>query len=171
MKDIEKFPVTKRQIRPADPPELIFFDVDEDADEADFIRVDDLFRDISDSESKEPGAFTFTLIPFGKDRLIDSRSSRIIHRTMILTAFRLQHPIEKIRIRPLFVQWQLTVEAQDEPEYLVREFRADLEDQFRNLQNMNENEKYWADTCFICPASAAVTDEWIREMAAAYQKE
>ena len=42
--EIERFPAEKRQIRFEEPPELIFFDVDETEEEAEFISVDDLFR-------------------------------------------------------------------------------------------------------------------------------
>ena len=171
MEEIEQFPVVKRRIKPEEPPQLIFFDVDEDAEEADFIRVDDLFRDSEAYGTEKPSSYTFTLIPRRKNQIIDSRTSRLIHRTMVLCAFRLQHPIEKIRIRPRFVQWQLKLEQDDVPEILVREFRSDLEDQFCNLQNLKENDSYWADICFICPASVNMTDGWICEMAEAYQED
>lgn len=62
-RDFEKFPVEKKQIRCEEPPELIFIDVDEDQDEADFIRVDDLFSSEDTSEQKMNGKVIFTLFP------------------------------------------------------------------------------------------------------------
>ena len=168
---IEKYPVEKRQIRAVEPPPLIFFDVDEDEEEAEFIRVDDLFKVIDPFIPDGNNSYTFTLIPRRKTQIIDSKTSRLIHKTMILTAFRLLHPIEKIRIRPMFVQWQLMLEEADDPEKIVREFRFDLENQFGNLLNYQNDESFLADTCFVCPTSANMTDSWICQMAETYQQE
>ena len=42
---IEQFPAEKKELPSNEPPELIFFDTDGYPEEAEFIRVDDLFRE------------------------------------------------------------------------------------------------------------------------------
>lgn len=169
--EFEKFPVEKRQIRLEDPPELIFFDVDEDEDEAEFIRVDDLFQLEQEDAPGLTGKISFTLFPRKGGEFIGSRFSRMIHRTLILSALRMQKRVEKIRVRPFFVQWQIELTAEDEPEILAKEFRADLEFQTDNLRNLNEEERFWADSCFVRPADKEIADDKINRMVALYQEE
>lgn len=166
--EIEEFPANKRQIFPEKKIDLIFFDVDEKQEEADFIRVDDLFRDNKLGDSKE--IFTFTLIPYKKDILINSHYSRIIHRSMILCSFRLNQKLLKIRIRPNYIQWDLSLDNSMKTEEIVREFRDSLELLLENLLNNKETKKFWADACFVCPSKKILTDEWISDMAVFYQE-
>ncbi len=90
---MKNFRSKKKQIPCEEPPELIFFDVDEDQDEADFIRVDDLFSSEDTSEQKMTGKIIFTLFPQRDNEIIDSRLSRMIRRTLVLSGLRLEHPI------------------------------------------------------------------------------
>ena len=168
---IEKFPVEKRQIRYEEPPELIFFDVDEDQEEADFIRVDDLFAAETGAEPVLAGKITFTLFPTRDEEIIDSRLSRLIQRTLILSGLRLQHPAGNLRIRPKFAQWQLELEPSDEAELFAREFRADLEDQTHSMKKIPEDERYWSDNCFVCPADKFISDDIIIRAAAHFRKQ
>ena len=59
----ELFPVEKKEIRYDEPPELIFFDADGYPEEAEFSRVDDLFREEAGSAEKLTGRLSFTFIP------------------------------------------------------------------------------------------------------------
>lgn len=168
--EFEKFPVQKTQIRFEEPPALIFFDVDEDQEEAEFIRVDDLFAAESEPEQKLPGVFSATLFPARSGRIIDSKLSREIRRTLAISAIRLQHPLEKVRIRPAFAQWHFEILENDEPEYLIREFRADLEEQIHSWMHIPGSERYWSNTCFISPIDKEIPDEAIIRLAAEYRE-
>ena len=61
MTEFERFPIEKQSVRADEPPDLFFFDVDDVSEEADFIRVDDLFRLEGDGGSKLSGPVLFTL--------------------------------------------------------------------------------------------------------------
>lgn len=169
-REFEKFPVVKRQIRFEEPPEMIFFDVDEESEEAEFIRVDDLFAEEPEAAAKLTGRLSFTLFPRKFGKIIDSRLSKMIHRTMILTGFRLERPVEKIRIRPVFAQWQIDLLENDEPEYIVREFRADLEELLLSKENNSQIESFWSDNCFVSPIDKEIPDETIIRVAKMYQE-
>ncbi|MBQ4511466.1 MAG: hypothetical protein II969_00630 [Anaerolineaceae bacterium] len=168
---IEKFPVEKRQIRYEEPPELIFFDVDEDQEEADFIRVDDLFSSEDASAQKLTGKVTFTLFPQKDEDIIDSRLSRMIRRTLILSGLRLEHPTDSLRIRPKFAQWTIELGDTDEAEQLIREFRADMEEQTHSMKKIPAEERYWSDNCFVCPADKNLSDDTIIRAADHYRKQ
>ena len=168
-REFEVFSVKKRQIRYEEPPELIFFDVDEDTEEAEFIRVDDLFSGETESGSRLSGRLSFTLFPQKFGELIDSRLSRLIRRTLFLSAFRLQHPAALVRVRPGFAQWQMDLADNEEPELFAREFRADLEAQLHSLKKLQPEERYWSSNCFIYSADKEISDDKINRMAAAYQ--
>lgn len=170
MKDIEKFSIEKQSIRAEEPPELIFFDVDDVSEEADFIRVDDLFRMEEEAAGKVAGPVWFTLFPRQSGQLLTVRLSRILRRTLYLSGIRLEKPAEKIRIRPGFAQWQLDLGDADDPKGLMREFRADLEAQAGMLLGYDGEKRFWADSCFICPENDRITDEVISRMAARYQE-
>ena len=167
--EIERFPVEKKQIRYEEPPELIFFDVDEDAEEADFIRVDDLFASEAEPLQKLTGSLSFTLFPAVPGVIIDSRMARSIHKNLILTSIRLDKPLEKVRIRPVFAQWQIEVLDDEEPESLIREFRADLEEFVHAAKKLSENERFWSDNCFVSPVDKEISDETIMRLAGIYQ--
>ena len=170
MTDIEKFPIEKKTVRAEEPPELIFFDVDDVSEEADFIRVDDLFRLEGDSVPKLSGHVLFTLFPRGSGQYLNGSLSRILHKTLILSGLRLEKPAEKIRIRPRFAQWQIDLNETDDAEDLMREFRADMEVQTAVLLGLDGEKRFWADSCFICPENDRITDEMISRMAAQYQE-
>lgn len=169
--DIEQFPVVKRQIRYEEPPDLIFFDVDEDTEEADFIRVDDLFADEQEGYQKLSGQLSFTLFPRRQGELIGSALSKKIHRSMIFSALRLEHPLEKVRIRPNFAQWQVNLSAEDDAERIAREFRDDLEDLLRNVKKLKGDERFWSDNCFVSPIEREIPDEMIIRVAFSYQEQ
>ena len=156
MTEFERFPIEKQSVRADEPPDLIFFDVDDVSEEADFIRVDDLFRLEGDGGSKLSGHVLFTLFPRQSGRF--------------LSGIRLEKPAEKIRIRPGFAQWQMDLNETDDPEQLMREYRADLEAQAGMLLGCEGNRRFWADSCFICPENDRITDEMISRLAARYQE-
>ena len=54
--EFEQFPAEKKEIRNNEPPELIFFDADGYPEEAEFIRVDDLFREEAGAAGKLTGS-------------------------------------------------------------------------------------------------------------------
>ena len=168
-RDIEQFPVVKRRLRPEDPPELIFFDVDEDTDEAEFIRVDDLFRAEADSGGQLIGRLSFTLFPRGEDTLIDTQLSKLIHRALLICCLRIGKPLEKVRIRPSFAQWQIELTEEDEAEQIARAFRADLERQIHPFLHLPEEERFWSENCFVSPIDKEITDETIIRAAALYR--
>ena len=168
--EIEQFPAEKRRICYEEPPELIFFDVDGETEEADFIRVDDLFTMDKQNQTPLSGHLTFTLFPQISGKLIDSRSSRLIHRSLVLTALRLQHPLEKVRVRPRFVQWQIELNEKDKADELAREFRDDMEDQILSIQLSDKIERFWSNNFFVCPIEKEIPDETIIKIAADYQR-
>ena len=170
MTDIERFPIEKRSVHAEEPPELIFFDVDDVSEEADFIRVDDLFRLEGEASGKLIGPVWFTLFPRQSGQYLTARLSRIFRRTLILSGLRLEKPAEKVRIRPVFAQWRIDLGEEDDPEKLMREFRTDLEAQAGMLLGYDEEKRFWADSCFICPENDRITDEMISRMAARYQE-
>ncbi len=168
-REFEQFPVVKRQIRYEEPPEMIFFDVDEESEEAEFIRVDDLFTEEPEAAAKLTGRLTFTLFPRKSGKIIESRLSRLIHRTMVLTGLRLERQVEKIRVRPTFAQWQIDLLESDEPEQIVREFRTDLEELIHSKENDSQIEAFWSDNCFVSPIDKEIPDETIIRVAKMYQ--
>ncbi len=166
---IERFSAEKQQIRFEDPPELIFFDVDEDSNEADFIRVDDLFRDGDAGETCSP--FCLTLFPRCSGHILSGRISRVIRRTLYLSALRLNCTVSVIRVRPNFVQMLAEPGDGDTAETLAREFRADLELQMSNLCGLPEGLRFWSDNCFIWMADTQIGDEKINSMISLYRDE
>lgn len=166
----EQFPVEKMQLEGEEPPEMFFFDVDEETEEAEFIRLDDLLRREGESVPVRGGPTSFTFFPRKYGTILKSRFSRLLRRTLILSASGMQYEPEKIRIRPLFVQWQIDLSETDDPEKIAREFRADLETQTCSLLDLDDHESYWSDCCFISPADARVTDEVIIRLASRIQK-
>ena len=170
MTEFDRFPIEKKSVQAEELPDLIFFDVDDVSEEADFIRVDDLFRLSGEASAVLTGPVWFTLFPRQSGRYLTDRLSRIFRRTLILSGLRLEKPAEKIRIRPGFAQWQIDLKEADEPEKLVKEFRDDLEMQAGNLLDYEGKQHFWADSCFICPENDRITDEMISRMAARYQE-
>ena len=170
MTEFERFPIEKQSVRADEPPDLIFFDVDDVSEEADFIRVDDLFRLEGDGGSKLSGHVLFTLFPRQSGRFLTDRLSRILRKTLIMSGIRLEKPAEKIRIRPGFAQWQMDLNETDDPEQQMREYRADQEAQAGMLLGCEGNRRFWADSCFICPENDRITDEMISRLAARYQE-
>ena len=160
-RDFEQFPVRKKQIRQEEPPELIFFDTDEYSEEADFIRVDDLFREEAGAAEKLTGRLTFTFIPKKSENLIGSRMARQIQRCLLLSAVRLERPLNKVRIRPKFIQFQTELESGDPVEEIAREFRDDLEETVRFSHTEQNKERFWSANCFVSPADTEFSDEFI----------
>lgn len=142
-------------------PDLIFFDPDDYAEEADFIRVDDLFRETGDEMR---GPLLFTLFPQKSGRYLSARLSRLFRRTLLLTGMRIEKPAEKIRIRPLFVQWRIETGPEDDAAELVRAFRADLEAQADLFLDLREDEPFWSGSCFVCPERDRITDDMISRL-------
>lgn len=170
MTEFDKFPIEKQTVRAEEPPELIFFDVDDVSEEADFIRVDDLFRMEGADVPKLSGHVLFTLFPRQSGQYLNGSLSRILHKTLIMSGLRLEKPAEKIRIRPRFAQWQVDLNETDDAEGLMREFRTDLEAQAGTLLGYDGKNRFWADSCFICPENDRITDEMISRMAVRYQE-
>lgn len=168
-RDFEQFPAEKKQIRYEESPELIFFDVDEVSEEADFIRVDDLFAMDPEAELPLVGAVSFTLFPRKSVDLISGRMSRLIQRTLPLCAARFEKALEKVRVRPKFVQWQIELTAPDEAENVAKGFRDALEDQIRANRGKQDTEAFWSPNCFVCPVDKEFSDEVIVSIAAKYQ--
>ena len=139
-------------------PDLIFFDPDDCAEEADFIRVDDLFREAGDAMR---GPLLFTLFPRKAGRFLSARLSRLFRRTLLLTGMRIEKPAEMIRIRPMFVQWRIETGPEDDAAELVRAFRSDLEAQADLFLDLREDEPFWAVSCFVCPENDRITDDMI----------
>ena len=158
---IEQFPAEKRHISFEEPPELIFFDADEYSEEADFIRVDDLFREEAGTAEKLTGRLIFTFVPKKSENLISSRMARQIQRCLLLSAVRLERPMDKVRIRPKFVQFQTELGSDDPAEKIAREFRDDLEDVIRSSHSDQNKERFWSANCFVSPADAEFSDEFI----------
>ena len=167
--EFQQFPVEKRRIRYEDPPELIFFDVDEDSEEAELISVDDLFR-LSEAEDS-PRCFPvrFTLFPAQKGDYIDSRLSRVIHRTLLMACLQMEKTPRLVRLRPTFVQWQLDPDSEAETESIARELRGALELQLHSLKNLDEKARFWASVCLIHPADAEITDDALNALILQYQ--
>lgn len=151
-----------------DLPELIFFEPDEVGEEAEFIRVDDLFR--REAPSALFGPVLFTLFPRRAGAFISARLSRLFRRTLVLTGMRMEKETERIRIRPTFVQWRTELSPEDDAGKIAGEFRADLEAQAGLFQNLRDGERFWADSCFVCPENERLTDEIINRMAAGLQE-
>ena len=168
-REIEQFPVEKRQIRWTEPPELIFPDVDEDPDEADFIRVDDLFKMEAGQTEKLTGRLSFTFFPNKKGDVIGSRLSRLIRRSLLLCAVRLEKSLEKVRVRPKFVQFRVDLGDPDAAEEIAREFRNDLEDQMVFMRKDQNEERFWSSSCFVCPVDKDFSDDSILRIAASFQ--
>ena len=169
--DIERFPAEKRQIRFEEPPEMIFFDVDEEAEEAEFIRVDDLFRlDAEDAQSLT-GLTAYTFFPRKRGVFISGSFARLLRRTLVLLTSRFGTPTAKIRIRPRFVQWQIDLSEEDDPETLAREFRTELETQARNLLALEENDRFWSNSCLVSRGGEEPGDDLINRLAALVQEE
>ena len=141
--------------------DLIFFDVDDVPEEAEFIRVDDLFRRENKALS---GPVLFTLCTNSNECRISGGLSRIFRRTLILSGFRLEKPVGTIRIRPAFAQWQLVLDPDDDPEWLAREFRKDLELQAQNLTGLSPEARMFAACCFVCPEHERINDDTIMKM-------
>ena len=149
---IEQFPAEKKHISFEEPPELIFFDVDEYSEEADFIRVDDLFREEAGTAERLTGRLTFTFIPKNSEDLISSRMAKQIQRCLLLSAVRLERPLDKVRIRPKFVQFQTELGSDDPAEEIAREFRDDLEDTIRFSHTDQNEDRFWSANCFVSHA-------------------
>ncbi len=146
-------------------PEMIFFDVDDEAEEADFIRLDELLEKEGELPRPLSGLVSFTFFPRKQGTYLDGRFSRLLRRTLILSAARMELALEKIRVRPLFVQWQAVISESDVPEKLAREIRADLETQAKAVLGLDENDHFWSNNCFAAPADADINDdEMIRLM-------
>ena len=152
-------------------PELIFFEPDEQPEEAEFIRVDDLFRSVTDSEAECRGPFTFVLFPRKAGGYIGSRLARLIRRTMILFSARAEYPMDRIRVRPMYVQWQSDPGETGEPEAIVREIRTELETQAALLQNAEGDPRFWSGSCFVYRAENDMTDYELNRLIGSYQEE
>ncbi len=154
-----------------DAPELIFFDTDELPEEADFIRVDDLFRMEGDPGSSLKGPFSFVLFPRKAGQFIGSRLALLIRRAMILYAARAESSMERIRVRPMFAQWQSELNTTDRPEAVVREIRNELETQASLLRDAEGGGRFWAGSCFVYPAENEFSDSDLNRLIGMYQEE
>ncbi len=166
--EIEKFPIKKTAIRYEAEPEMFFFSPDEEAEEAEFIRVDDLFRLGEEAPGRD---IILTLFPARRFTFIRGAPAQAFKRTIALTALRLERPAEDIRVRPLFVQWRVELEPGDSPEQIAREIRADLEEQARVLLNINGERCFWSNACFIRPADRDITIAAVVKMIENYQED
>ena len=164
----ERFPAEKQRIRAEDPAELIFFDVDDEGEEAEFIRVNDLFR--LETGPGSGGSFFLTLFPRSAERVISGKISRLIRRTLYLSAAGLQCRISKVRVRPHFVQWLTEPGETNDPELLTREFRADLEFQMHSVTGLAQEERFWSESCFMWFADSQINDEKIDGMIGLYRE-
>ncbi len=162
---IDKFPIKKTSIHYEEEPEMIFFAPDDEAEEAEFIRVDDLFEPEPDRN------IILTLFPARRCTFIKGELARAVTRTLALTALRLERPAEDIRVRPLFVQWRVELEDGDTPEQIAREVRADLEVQARALLKLDDDTNFWSTACFIRPADREMTIAAIVKMIEEYQED
>jgi hypothetical protein len=146
-------------------PEMFFFDVDDEAEEAEFIRLDELLEKEGEIPRPLSGLVSFTFFPQKQGTYIDARFSRLLRRTLILSATGMGLTLEKIRVRPLFVQWQTVISENDAPEKIAREIRADLETQTKAVLSLDESDHFWSADCFAAPADAKINDdEMIRLM-------
>ena len=161
----------KDNVPAEDLPELIFFDTDDIPEEADFIRVDDLFRMETDSSPVKDDLFTFVLFPRKKETYISSRMALLIRRTLILSSVRLEVPLERIRVRPMFAQWQSVLTGEGLSEMIVRGVRTDLETQASLLRDAEEDSRFWAGSCFVYPAGKEYPDDYLNRLIGMYQEE
>ena len=115
------------------------------------------------------GKVIFTLFPQRDNEIIDSRLSRMIRRTLVLSGLRLEHPTDSLRIRPKFAQWTIELGGADDAEQIIREFRADLEEQTHSMKKIPPQERYWSDNCFVCPADKNLSDDIIIRAAGHYR--
>ena len=181
---IEKFPTEKKQITFDEPPEMIFFDLDEDPEyepgEAQFIRVDDLLQippESSEEETPEPrkltGRICFTLIPRRRCCFIDSRISPVIHRSIAMTALELNQDLLLTRVRPMFLQWELNLGEADDPLKIIGQYRRNLENEMRPylMYEAHSDEFFWADECLIRPAGESLSVNQMVRFINTYQKE
>lgn len=162
---IELFPVKKTQVKFCAPPEMIFFEPEEAVpDEADFIRLDDLFRiegvSISQTAQKDPasdkvspeqmekpvtqqepstlnGPVTFMLIPRFRYQYVDAALSRIIRHSLIKRARTESKTLIFTRVRPLFIQWQLEITEGEDALRLMKAFRNDLDEEIQKYALKN----------------------------------
>lgn len=167
--EIEKFPIKKTAVRYEKEPEMFFFAPDEEAEEAEFIRVDDLFG--LEEEEAPKRDIILTLFPARRFTFIKGAAAQAFKRTIALTALRLERPAQDIRVRPLFVQWRVSLEPGDSPEQIAREIRADLEGQARVLLNINADRCFWSNACFIRPADRDITIAAVVKMIENYQED
>ena len=168
---IEQFPAEKKELPSNEPPELIFFDTDGYPEEAEFIRVDDLFREEAGSAEKLTGRLSFTFIPKKDEDLIGSRMARLIQRCLLLCAVRLERPLEKVRIRPKFVQFRTELDTPDSAGEIAREFRDDLEDTVRYSRTDQSEERFWSANCFVSPIELELSDEMIIQAASSFRNQ
>ena len=147
---IEQFPAEKKELQSNEPPELIFFDTDGYPEEAEFIRVDDLFREEAGSAEKLTGRLSFTFIPKKDEDLIGSRMARLIQRCLLLCAVR---------------------DTPDSAEKIAREFRDDLEDTVRFSRKDQSEERFWSANCFVSPVELELSDEMIIQAASSFRNQ
>ena len=161
----------KEQFPADDLPELIFFEPDDTPEEAEFIRVDDLFRLEPEAAEEDRGPFTFVLFPRRAGWFIGSKLALLIRRMMILRSLREDSPMEKIRVRPMFVQWQSDPGEDGQPEAIVREIRTELETQTALLRDTEEDAPFWAGSCFVYRAENEMSDSDLNRLIGSYQEE
>ena len=167
----EQISAEKEQLPDEELPEMFFFDVDEESEEAEFIRVDDLFRTDPDRASAPDGLMSFTFFPEKRDVFISSRLSRLLRRTLVLSASRTGILPERIRIRPLFVRVLSRMPDPDTPEKTALEIRNDLEMQARNVRKPGDTGRFWANSCLVSRADEEPDDDLITRLAAQIRKE
>lgn len=162
----ERFSAEERQTDGEELPEMFFFDVDDVAEEAEFIRLDELLAREGEETHPLSGLVSFTFFPQKRDTYLSGRFSRLLRRTLILSAARMELPLEKIRVRPLFVQCRVRIPDEGGiPEKLAREIRSDLEEQTKAVLALDEDDRFWSNHCFAAPADAEINDdEMIRLM-------
>ena len=67
-------------------------------------------------------------------------------------------------MRPHFVQWLTEPGETNDPEWLTREFRADLEFQMRSVTGLAQGEQFWSESCFMWFTDSQINDEKIDGM-------
>ena len=79
--------------------------------------------------------------------------------------------MEKIRVRPMFVQWQSDPGENGQTEAIVREIRTELETQMALLRDTEEDNPFWAGSCFVYRAENELSDNDLNRLTGSYQEE
>ncbi len=151
-------------------------EADSQPDEADFICVDDLFRMMGEpSAEPEPaqplpltGNISFTLIPRKRYAFISGELSRVIRHSIAMSACEKDKKLISVRVRPIFVQWQLPITEADDPQKIMDFFRFRLNEEIRPYI---EIESFWSEENLIRPGSEEMSINQMMRFINDYQEE